>query len=398
MTTTKTRVATALSRAKRPTTAADEILRSLGEGLEGASPVLLVVFASPVVPLAELLPLLTARFPKAVVIGATSAGEFTQERDAKGSTSVFAVAGDVKVTAAMGCGLRADTERAVQDATKDLGAPDESHPHAMTLLLFDPLAGSGETVTLLVAAALGDGAPIAGGAAGDDLKMVETMVGLGKAVATDALVVARVYTRAPLGLGVAHGHQPLSPPLRVTKAEGAVVHEIEGRPAWDVWRAETRAAGHAVGIDVDALAPEAEGAFFLRFEAGLASGDGFYKIRAPLARKGTAIHFATEMPEGSVIRITQSVPEDQVASAKVAARRARAALGGGPVAGALVFDCICRNLILGTDFVRAVHGMQDELGGAPLAGFETYGEVALDETETSGFHNTTSVVVAFPET
>lgn len=40
--------------------------------------------------------------------------------------------------------------------------------------------------------------------------------------------------------------------------------------------------------------------------------------------------------------------------------------------------------------------MVEELGGAPLAGFETYGEIALDAGDMSGFHNTTSVVLAFP--
>jgi methyl-accepting chemotaxis protein len=39
--------------------------------------------------------------------------------------------------------------------------------------------------------------------------------------------------------------------------------------------------------------------------------------------------------------------------------------------------------------------MRDELGGAPLAGFETYGEIAMEIGEMSGFHNTTTVVVTF---
>ena len=40
--------------------------------------------------------------------------------------------------------------------------------------------------------------------------------------------------------------------------------------------------------------------------------------------------------------------------------------------------------------------MVDELGGAPVAGFETYGEIALDAGDMSGFDYTTSVVLAFP--
>jgi hypothetical protein len=149
------------------------------------------------------------------------------------------------------------------------------------------------------------------------------------------------------------------------------------------------------GIDVDALAPGAEGAFLLQFEAGLANLND-YKIRAPLARSADgSISFAAAIPEGSVIRITQSDAGAQVESALRAADGARAALGG-PVAGALVFDCICRNLILGERFGTAVRGIAERLGGAPVAGFETYGEVALSAGEMSAFHNTTSVVLAFP--
>lgn len=98
-----------------------------------------------------------------------------------------------------------------------------------------------------------------------------------------------------------------------------------------------------------------------------------------------------------MIRITESEAERQVASAREAARLARMQLGSHKPAGALVFDCICRNLILQKDFGRALRGMAEELGGVPLAGFETYGEIALDVGDMSGFHNTTSVVLAFPE-
>ncbi len=98
-----------------------------------------------------------------------------------------------------------------------------------------------------------------------------------------------------------------------------------------------------------------------------------------------------------MIRITESVAARQIESAREAARRARRQLGESRAAGAIVFDCICRNLILGDDFSRAVRGISEELGGARIAGFETYGEIALDVGDMSGFHNTTSVVLAFPE-
>ncbi|GAC1359357.1 MAG: FIST signal transduction protein [Polyangiales bacterium] len=355
----------------------------------------MAIFAATTQPLGALVESIQAAFVGATVLGATTAGEFTEERDAKGAVAALALAGDFEIFAGLGTGLKADAEQAVARAVRDLPRERPSHPHRTALLLLDPLAGNGEEATLITASMLGEGIRLAGGAAGDDLRMEQTHVALGARAETDAVVVALLCSKTPVGVGVCHGHTPLSAPLKVTRASGNVVSEIGGRPAWDVWRDATRLRAAAAGIDVDALAPADEGAYLLRYEAGLAAG-AEYQIRAPLARDAAgAIQFACGIAEGSVIRITESIPSRQIGSAREAARRARAQLGDHPVAGALVFDCICRNLILGSDFAEAVRGISAELGGAPLAGFETYGEIALDAGDMSGFHNTTSVVLAF---
>ncbi|MCU0656503.1 MAG: FIST C-terminal domain-containing protein [Polyangiaceae bacterium] len=363
--------------------------------LGGRAPALLLAFASPREPLAGVLSSLQGAFPGAVVVGSTTAGEFSEEGERKGAVSVLALAGEIEAQAGLGRGLRGDMEGAVAQALASLSGSSRL-PHQTALLLFDALAGRGEELSLLTSALLGEGVRIVGGAAGDDLQMRETSVGVGGEVATDAAVVVLLSTAKPLGLGVHHGHVPLSPPLRVTRAEGARLHEVEGRPAWEVWLEHTRAAAAAQGIEVERLSPGEEGGFLLRFEAGLAAGSSF-KIRAPLRRfEDGSLLFASEVPEGSFVRITQSSPSQQIASAREAARKARADLGGPAPAGAVVFDCICRNLILGEQFQEAVTAMQQELGGCPLAGFETYGEIAMGQGEMSGFHNTTSVVLAFP--
>ncbi len=69
---------------------------------------------------------------------------------------------------------------------------------------------------------------------------------------------------------------------------------------------------------------------------------------------------------------------------------------GAEVAGAVVFDCSCRGLILGDEFSSAVSAMRAEMPGIPFIGFETYGEICMNANEFSGFHNTTSVVMLIP--
>ncbi|MEC7523814.1 MAG: FIST N-terminal domain-containing protein [Myxococcota bacterium] len=375
--------------------AAATLVDSLRSQLDGASPALVMFFASTDQPVEALAPALTEAFADAAVLGSSTAGEFTERGDAKRSVVAVAVAGDFVVHGGLGTALAASADEAVKAAVEGIPATVEGYPHRTGLLLLDPLAGNGEEATLITAAYLGDDIRLAGGAAGDDLAMKRTVVSYGARAEDDAIVAAVVFSKAPLGVGVCHGHRPISEPLEVTRAEGGVVHEVEGRPAWEIWAEHTREAAAAVGLDPDTLGEDEVGGFLLRYEAGLASGDE-YKIRAPLSRNPDgSLGMACGIPQGARIRITESVPERQIESARTAAKRARAQLGTD-AAGAIVFDCICRNLILSERFEQAVAGISEELGGVPLAGFETYGEIALDAGDLSGFHNTTTVVLAFP--
>lgn len=104
-------------------------------------------FASTVQPLESVAPALTAAFPSAVVLGSSTAGEFTERGDAKGSVSAVAVAGDFVVKGGIGTGLKADPEAAIRAALE--GVPDtlEGHTHRTGLLLLDPLSGNGEVAT-----------------------------------------------------------------------------------------------------------------------------------------------------------------------------------------------------------------------------------------------------------
>jgi len=355
-----------------------------------------MVFASTSQPLAGVSAALVQRFPGATVLGASTAGEFTEEGDGKQGAVACAMSGDFKVSAGLGSGLSADPQRAVEQALGGGAQAIEGYSHRSALMLLDPLTGRGEEAVLLAGARLGAGVPLAGGAAGDDLQMSATHVGCGTSVESDAVVLAVIHSRVPLGLGVSHGHRPLSEPMKVTRASESTVYEIDGRPAWAVWAEQTRASAAERGVDPNALQDSEVGAYLLRYEAGLPAGAEL-KIRAPLSRNDDgSLAFACAIPEGATLRITESVPEAQIESARRAARQARER-AGTKLAGAIVFDCICRNLILGDRFGTAVDAISSELGGVPLAGFETYGEIALSAGDMSGFHNTTTVVFAVAE-
>lgn len=374
----------------------DVLLGVLEKGLGGASPKLVLVFASPQIPLKPLVATLRGAFPDATLLGSTSAGEFTEAGKTSGSASVVAIAGQFEVFSGLGVGLKDDAEQAIDSAVRELPVHLPNYPHRTALLLLDPLAGNGEETALLTMCRFDPDVKLVGGAAGDDMAMARTEIACGSEVASDAVAVGLIFSKEPLGVGVCHGHEPFSEPLRVTRASENVVFEIDGKPAWDIWKQETRSAAEQVGLNVDDLNAGEIRSHLQRYEAGLQLPAG-YKIRAPLSLgENGELYFACGIPEGSVIRITESTPERQIESAREAARQAREQLQGKEVAGAVVFDCVCRHLILQKDFTFAVKEMSRQLGGVPIAGFETYGEIALNSGDLSGFHNTTTVVLALP--
>jgi hypothetical protein len=91
-----------------------------------------------------------------------------------------------------------------------------------------------------------------------------------------------------------------------------------------------------------------------------------------------------------------TTPASAADAAAEATRAALAQMEGNEPAIALVFDCVATRLRLGEAFGAELAAVQRELGDAPMAGFNTYGQIAKAEGQFSGFHNCTAVVCTIP--
>ena len=100
------------------------------------------------------------------------------------------------------------------------------------------------------------------------------------------------------------------------------------------------------------------------------------------------------IPEGTHVQVMRGTVDSQIESARVTAQSAND-VSGGEYSGAFVYDCACRNIILNDEFDTAVDAMRSELH-TPFIGFETYGEMNMNFGQTSGFHNSTTVINLFP--
>jgi hypothetical protein len=97
-----------------------------------------------------------------------------------------------------------------------------------------------------------------------------------------------------------------------------------------------------------------------------------------------------------MVSILDGETNKMVAAALSAAKQARAQIGEREVAGVLLFDCVCRGMIMNKEFDREVEAVRSVFRDAPIAGFLTYGEIARSREMHDGWHNATAVVVAIP--
>jgi methyl-accepting chemotaxis protein len=133
-------------------------------------------------------------------------------------------------------------------------------------------------------------------------------------------------------------------------------------------------------------------------ELGIHFFDTVTRVRAPLlVSHDGSLTCAAAIPEGAMISILDGDPESMISAASGAAEEAREHLLGVQPAGVLLFDCVCRGMILKDGFQREIDAVRKVFGDVPVAGFLTYGEIARYQGRLEGWHNSTAVVVAIPQ-
>lgn len=350
----------------------------------------LIVFASSSLDHVALLRALDEECRPRVMVGSSSAGEFTHDRRGVGTASALALRSPhMELHASLSHGIRADSRGAARTLVNGFRGMGSAHAHRAALVMTDALAGHAddfvEELTLLTSGRY----LLAGGGAGDDARFSRTHVFLGTEAYTDAAVALEILSDKPVGVGVGHGWQPSGTPLRATEVDGMRVVGLNGQPAVEAFERHAAATGQAFDR-ADPLP------FFLHNILGVDTGNG-HRLRVPLAVDAEgAVQCAAEIPENARVHIMTTSAASAAAAAFEATRVAVSALGDTPPAAAVFFDCVATRLRLGDDFGFELSQVAKALDGAPFVGCNTYGQIARADRQFSGFHNCTAVVLALP--
>ena len=177
---------------------------------------------------------------------------------------------------------------------------------------------------------------------------------------------------APSASLVGHGWRTVGEPMIVTHSAHGDVYTLDDHPARTAYLDRLGApmqtyTDPAAFMDFARTHPVG-----IRRRSGLEIrdvGSDRYVNEAWLRSNG-------EVPEGGVIWLMEGDVDSGLSAAERACREAVAGLGGQPPLGMLAFDCVSRRRLLGDERTKAsVDHMLKSSGGAPVAGFYTWGGV-----------------------
>jgi hypothetical protein len=374
--------------------AGEDLAAQIRAKLGGESPDALILFASPQNDYESILAALDERCRPRAMLGCSSAGEFTTGTSGTGLTSAIALrAPEMRFRASLARSLSDGREEASRQLVQEFaGMHSPEFRHRTALVLVDALAGHAEDLVDQLTLATGGMYQFVGGGAGDDGLFSKTHVFFGREAFTDAAVALEILSNKPIGIGARHGWSPSGDPLRVTETQQSCVMSLNVSPAVEAFEEHAAATGQR--LDRDDPMP-----FFLHNIVGVKTDDG-HKLRVPLGVDSAGgILCAAEVPTGATAHI-MSTQAGSAAEAAAAATRdaiAQVTRHGATPKAALFLDCVATRLRLGQDFGYELDAVAAELGDAPFAGFNSYGQIVRAEGQFSGFHNCTAVVCVFPD-
>ena len=384
------RIGAGLSTELDPQAAASEAARVARQGLEGAEADLVLVFAAGAHLAAPeaMLDGVHAELSPTVLVGCGAGGVLGSGRELESGTALAVWAASFDPTAEVRPFHAWLGDQASESVLEGMPSPASG---GSVILLSDPYSFPTDAV-LSALADQAPGVPVLGG-----LSSARTPHGTGALFVDDRLCEQGAVGVCLDGIEmlpcVSQGAAPFGREVTITAAQDNIVYELAGRPAMETIESiigelplrhrALVAAGLLIGIVIDGGKPDYEqGDFLVRGVLGADSNSG-------------AIAVGADVIEGQVVRLhardARSADQDLRRELRVRAE----ALAGSYPAGVLMFSCNGRGQAMFGACDHDAMLVEQELDGAPTAGFFAAGEIG-PVGGRSFLHGFTATVAVFP--
>jgi hypothetical protein len=334
---------------------------------------------------------LSAAFPKAVLAGCSTSGEIqgSQVHDASISVAIARFEHTQLRRVTTPISEAADSHAAGQRLAAQLVGADLRAVFVLT----DGLCVNGTPLVDGLSAGLPPGVLITGGLAGDGSRFEHTWVldDGGQARAQVVCAVGLYGERLRARHGCNAGWSDFGPERRITKSEGNVLFELDGKPALALYKSYL--GERACGLPGTALL------FPLSVRRDGVEQDSLIRTILAVDESRQSLTFAGDIPQGGVARLMRASTDKLIGSAGTAGLQARGELAAHDQALVISVSCVGRRLVLGErteEEVETVNGSMPKQSAH--VGFYSYGEISpLVAGGASGLHNQTMTVTVFSE-
>ena len=326
-------------------------------------------------------------FPTSAIVGCSSAGEIHGPLVAD-RTLVVAVT-RFRHTALKVTSTPIETTADSAAAGARLGTSIAPATPQLVLVLCDGLSVNGTDLVRGLTNSLPPGTMIVGGLAADGDRFAHTWVLVdGKPVSGYVTAVA-LSGPLELGTGSQGGWDTFGPERRVTRAEGNVLYELDGKPALALYK--DYLGDMAAGLPASALR------FPLSIREDRGSAHSVVRTILAIDENAQSLTFGGEVRSGWRAQLMRSNQDRLVAGALRAATDATAGLSGAP-ALALAISCVGRRLVLGARIEEETEATLEALpAGSHQIGFYSYGEISPAGRATCELHNQTMTLTTIRE-
>ena len=369
------------------TVAIQEVLKTCEAQLDSATPTAGLLFSANVHEPRLALDTIYRRYPDLQLVGCTTDGEMTaSDGFSEESISLVLFSSDeVKIQAGFGKDASGNPENAAKQAVAQ-ATSDLDQVATLAIALPDGMTTNAFLVLQHLTRELGSEVSIVGGMSADqvigDKDHFETSQFCNNSIASDALPILLFSGPLYHSLGMESGWKPIGEKMKVTRSEGHLLCELDGKPPLEVYR---HYLGEVSGDDLSGL-----GAYPLAvYEEHIER----YYLRVPAkADPDTGhINFLGDIPNGSTVQITQAIREEILEAAQRSFQSALDTYPGTKPAVSLLFSCTGRKLALGSRTQNEIDkARQNAPKNLPMCGFYTFGEIGpLSHQTQARYHNTT---------
>ena len=338
---------------------------------------------------AEVFEELAAAWPRAEIVGCSTAGEIFGTQVTDDTLSVAAI--ELRETTVVCSRVTIDTPAESNAAGARLAQSLPREGLAHVLVFSEGLRVNGSELVKGLMDALPDGVTVTGGLSGDGHRFERTWVIWRGRPEEGSVVACGLYGSAiRVGYASLGGWDPFGPERLITRSAGNVLYELDGRSALELYKQYL--GEHAADLPASGLL----------FPLSLRTApDAIPVVRTILGvnEEEQSMTFAGDMPANAYARLMKANFDRLIDGAAGAARVSQQALGGGNADLALLISCVGRKMVLQQRVEEEVEGVRDIVGPRTvLTGFYSYGEISpFTPSARCELHNQTMTITTLSE-